>query len=230
MYFFTEIIRKYEIAYRDLVTFKTKSTNANVDDALLLNEEKDWYFICTALDVIGDTTLAIKDFLEYGFEGPGGMNDDGEKYLRLYGVLKATYLQQEAISTLYNKINLRDSPDVSDKFETLGIREVRNKIGAHSTNIYSKRQKGDKESYIPVRHSMSGHKFYYLNNERIAEEIWVDLAELLMEHLKLILELLDETYEKTIKTVYRGNQLKRNEELNKLTELRKLKNEILSVS
>lgn len=45
----------------------------------------------------------------------------------------------------------------------------------------------------------------------------------LREHLKLIVELLDKTYEKTIKTIYRGNQLRLNEELRKLTELRNLK-------
>ena len=221
----TEIIREYEIAFRDLVRPTTKSTNADVDDALILKEQKDWFFICTALDVIGDTTLAIKNFLEYGMEGPAVINDDGEKYLRLYGVLNATYLQQEAIRVLYRKINLQKSKNVERKIEDLKIRDIRIKIGSHSSD-YINRQKGGRESYIPVRISMSSHKFYYLNNERIDEEIWVDLTESLTEHLNLMIDLLDETYVKTIKTVFRGNQLKRNEELNKLTELRKLKSKI----
>jgi hypothetical protein len=221
----TEILRQYEIAYRDLVTFKTRSTNPNAKDALILNELRDWSFICTALDVIGDSTLAIKNFLDYGLEGLTDGNNDGEKYLRLYGVLNATYLQQEAIGVLYRKINLQKSENVKQKIENLKIRDIRIKIGSHSSD-YKKGLKGDRESYIPIRNSMRGYKFCYQNNERIAEEIRVDLTEPLTEHLNLIIDLLDEAYEMTIKTVYRGNKLKQNEELSKLAELRKLKDKI----
>ena len=225
MYKTTKILREYETAYRDLVTFKTRSTNPNTKDALILNELRDWSFICTTLDVIGDTTLAIKNFLEYGLEGVTDGNDDGEKYLRLYGVLNATYLQQEAIRVLCSKIDLQKTEHVQEKINNLKIRDIRIKIGAHSSD-YRNRLKGDRESYIPIRNSMRGYKFYYQNNEGIAEDVWVDLTEPLTEHLNLMIDLLDETYEKTIKTVYRGNQLKRNEELSKLTGLRKLKSKI----
>ncbi len=124
-------------------------------------------------------------------------------------------------------MNLQKSENVEQKIEYLKIRDIRIKIGSHSSN-YINRIKGDRESYIPIRNSMRGYKFCYQNNERIAEEIWVDLNEPLTEHLNLIIDLLDETYEKTIKTVYRDNNLKQNEELSKLTELRKLKDKIAS--
>lgn len=214
-----QILREYESVYRDLVTFIERSTNPNAKDALILKEERDWPFICTTLDVIGDTKLAIENFLDYGLEGLTDGNDDGEKYLRLYGVLNAAYLQQEAMQVLNTKIYLQKSSNVKQKIEKLKIRGIRNKIGSHSSDY---RQNGNRESYVLTRHTMKGYQFAYMNNEGAPREIWVDLTELLKEHLNLMIDCLDEIYEKTIETVYSGNRLKQNEELDKLTELRKL--------
>ena len=77
MNFYTQNLRKYESAFRDLVTLKNWSTNKGVKEAIRLNKSKDWSFICTALDVIGDTTLAIDNFLEFGLEGQTDGNDFG---------------------------------------------------------------------------------------------------------------------------------------------------------
>jgi len=51
-----QILREYETAFRDLVTQKNWSSNQRVKETLRLNKDQDWSFICTALDVIGDTT------------------------------------------------------------------------------------------------------------------------------------------------------------------------------
>lgn len=230
----TEIIRKYETAYRDLVTFRNWSDSKNVEETLRLNKEQDWSFICTALDVIGDTTLAIQNFLEYKLEGPNGTDSYGEKYLRLYGILNSTYLQQEAIYSLYKFNNVPDPKKVSERIKQLKIFEIRNKIGAHSSDYIANKGKDSAkdvvESYIPIRPTLHGYYFEYLNNEKSTDPVSVDLKECISEHLILIIDLLDKIYEKAIKTIYRGNQLKLDEELNKLTELRRLKNKILSES
>jgi len=51
------------------------------------------------MDTIGDTTLAIDHFNKTGIG-----QDEGEKYLRLYGLLQAVYLQQDAIKFLFQTI------------------------------------------------------------------------------------------------------------------------------
>jgi len=63
------------------------------------NHINDWNILCTSMDIIGDTTLAIHDFKKVGIS-----QDDGEKYLRLYGLLQAVYLQQDAIKFLFEVI------------------------------------------------------------------------------------------------------------------------------
>lgn len=221
----TKILREYETAFRDLVTFKNWSTNQSVKEALRLNKGQDWSFICTALDVIGDATLAIKNFMEYGLEGATDGNDDGEKYLRLYGVLNSAYLQQEAIYNLYKLSNVSDPKTIKEKIKKLKIFEIRNKIGAHSNDyIVDKTQAGQiLESYIPIRSSLMGHKFVYVNSERSTEDIGVDLIECLNEHLILIIDLLDKTYEKSIKTIYKGDHKNRQMLLDSLSDLRKFK-------
>lgn len=63
------------------------------------NHLDDWNILCTSMDNIGDTDLAIKHFIKVGI----GQND-GEKYLRLYGLLQRVYLQQDAIRFLFQSI------------------------------------------------------------------------------------------------------------------------------
>ena len=216
----TDILREYETAFRDLVTFKNFNSNKDVKQTLRLNKREDWSFICSALDVIGDTTLAISNFLESGLEGQTDGNDFGEKYLRLYGVLNATYLQQFAIVGLYKKCNLTDPKDVIEKFKKLKIFELRNKLGAHSTE-YSVGN-GQVESYVIVRTSTEGHRLEFINNDSLIRE-WVDLKQYLEEHLLLIIDYLDKLYEKSIKTLHKGEESKIQEHMQKLSELRVLK-------
>jgi hypothetical protein len=173
---YTQILRKYETAFRDLVTFKNWGSDQNVKDTLKLNKAEDWSFICTALDVIGDTTLAISNFLEFGLEGHTDGNDFGEKYLRLYGVLNASYLQQFAVFSLYKRCNLEKLDDVKQELSNLKIYELRNKLGAHSTD-YKNKQDNKKqdliECYVIIRISAKGYNFEYINNESSKRE-WVD--------------------------------------------------------
>ncbi len=222
----TEILRLYETAYRDLVRSKNWSSKQSVKESIRLNKDQDWYFIYTALDVIGDTTLAIKNFLQYGLEGAVDGDDDGEKYLRLYGILNTTYLQQEAVYVLYKCNNLADPQKITEKIKKLKIFEIRNKIGAHSSAYKANKGKLSSlqsyESYIPTRHSLAGFTFEYLDNESLDMET-VNLVECLEQHLTLVVDLLDKIYEKSIVTLYKGNQKKRKELLDRLSALRKLK-------
>ena len=215
----THVLRQYECAFRDLITFKNLSTDQNVQKALRLNKRADWDVICTALDVIGDTTLAINNFLEFGLEGYTDRDDFGEIYLRLYGVLNATYLQQFAILSLYKRFNLDKPKEVIDSLKNLKVFELRNKLGAHSTNYKNKEDLP--ESYVINRLSAKGFRLEYKNNKSLEPE-WIDLKQCIKEHLVLIIDLLDKIYEKSIKTLYKGEEANIQKQMQILSELRNL--------
>lgn len=63
------------------------------------NHLDDWNILCISMDTIGDTTLAVEYFKETGIG-----QDVGENYLKLYGLLQAIYLQQDAIKFLFQVI------------------------------------------------------------------------------------------------------------------------------
>jgi hypothetical protein len=218
MNLYTQILRKYESDLRDAIRNRDREEGHSINQALELKESIDWSFVATALDVIGDTTCAIQHFLETGLEGLSEDTGVGEKYLRLYGVLNSTYLQQEAIGVLYQKII---NPNYTKKdrgklFDGLSIRKIRNKIGSHSSDYNH-----GNESYVVIRHTLSKYSFEFMNNYSLKKDR-VNLKECLEKHLILIIKLFDELYERSINALYKNNpRLK--EELDKLSYLRKMK-------
>lgn len=85
-----------------------------------------WDQLCSCLDVIGDSELAIAAYLDREFGG-----SIGEHYLAVYGLLQALFLQQDAV------INLEDSLGIQDTIYNYPrlkeIREVRNASIGHPT-------------------------------------------------------------------------------------------------
>ena len=87
-----------------------------------------WDQLCSSLDVIEDTDLALNAYLaaELG-------EDDGAKYLALYGALQAMFVQQDAVLSLCESLNVplevKDYPALSD------IRDIRNASIGHPTKM-----------------------------------------------------------------------------------------------
>src|SRR5438552_140615 len=85
-----------------------------------------WFQLCSCLDVIGDTDLAIKAYTnkECG-------TSKGATYLAVYGLLQALFMQQDAL------MNLGESLGIDDKIENYPrlkeIREIRNVSIGHPT-------------------------------------------------------------------------------------------------
>ncbi len=135
----------------------------NYYDKYFKNNLDDWNILCSAMDVIGDTTLAIQDFLDQGIG-----QDKGEKYLRLYGLLQAVYLQQDATMSLYKIIkrlfdtqnNLKDWEKFSvEKWELL--RRYRNLSVGHPIECKTFDKGATKRSFIS-RTSLSSDGFHVL--------------------------------------------------------------------
>jgi hypothetical protein len=65
----------------------------------LLKDSTAWNMLCSCLDVIGDTELAIQAYKDFK-----NLKKDGFKYLTVYGILQTLFLQQDAINPTDNEI------------------------------------------------------------------------------------------------------------------------------
>lgn len=196
--------------FRDIVNGKiAKSPQGNesfsdyAKRSLKLNSTKDWNIICSGMDLIGDTSLSIDHFLRFGMDGVSRYDEIGEKYLRLYGVLNSTYIQQEAVFSICKLCQLSEQSDFRDKIERLEIRDIRHRLGAHSID-YIDKENEEILSFVPVRMSMEGLHLNYTNSTDLSM-CSVDLLSGINQHLDLMTDIIYATLEKTKKTLYKPN-------------------------
>src|SRR5687767_1869174 len=92
----------------------------------LVQDRQRWLRLCSAMDVIGDTQMAVRAYLD---EPLKDRESAGWSYLVVYGVLQVLYVQQDAAMTLASCLNLTlEWPD-----ELEPIRETRNDSIGHPT-------------------------------------------------------------------------------------------------
>lgn len=180
--------------------------SAFIKRTLKLNKPEDWKFICSAMDLIEDTCSAIDHFLRFGLNGSSRYDEIGEKYLRLYGVLNSTYLQQEATYVICKCCQVDQLKQFKEAIESLEIRDVRHKLGAHSVDYISKHSQ-ESLSFVPVQILLSGMSCTYMNNNTF-EQTTVNLQTLLEEHVRLMTKIIFSTLEKMKKTLYKTDKLK----------------------
>lgn len=123
-----DILQKYADAFRELINDRVWSGKDEPSKLLRLNQESDWSFICVAMDIVGDASLAIDNFLEFGLDGPTKYDSTGERYLRLYGLLSAVYIQQEAVRKLFSLMNCPNPKQIKSKYDVLEIRLLRHQM------------------------------------------------------------------------------------------------------
>jgi len=112
-------IYEYSSRIRDLVNTPRKQV-------ALLKERNRWLQLCSSLDVIGDTELAVEAYTSETFA-----KTDGASYLIVYGALQALFLQQDAIFHVSEALVI---PETLDKYPRLKeIREIRNTSIGHPT-------------------------------------------------------------------------------------------------
>ena len=90
----------------------------------LFQDTAAWNLLCSCLDTIGDTELAID-----AYKDSSNPNTDGATYLLVYGTLQALFVQQDAVENLCLALAIayvRD-PLLND------IREIRNDSAGHPT-------------------------------------------------------------------------------------------------
>jgi hypothetical protein len=229
-----EILTVYVQELRDILQERIckgpkpgESYQAYVRNSLKLNTEMDWNFLISAMYLVEDTCLAIEHFLQFGLSGrTGETGNKGEEYLRLYGFLSTTYLQQNSVLKVYEKLQVPDLKSAKDSVNLLAIRELRNKLAAHSIDHLNSQSNG-LETYVPYRITLRGFEFEYEycngNDTRMDH---ADLKPAIEDHLRLMIDLYDRAFVKQMSTLYSSNPDKLSSTLAQLEKLRNLKNEV----
>ena len=106
-----------ETEIRDLLTNEPRDSAAPTNRA-------NWYKIVACLDTIGDTEEALDAFLR--IQDRAGF---GERYLAIYGVMQALFLEQDAVEHLAEALRFPYKPDEALR----AIREIRNDSIGHPT-------------------------------------------------------------------------------------------------
>ncbi len=169
------LVREAERRLRDVVN------DTPVQDRLMCNLHR-WRQLCSSMDVIGDTELAVEAYLET----PAGERQYGQHYLRAYGLLQVLFVQQDAIKHAAEAIGLAYSFPVS-----LGaIREVRNNAIGHPT----KRSGSPWESFGILRVSLSheGFTLYSFDIGRPDNFQPVRLPELVAEQREAVISAIEQ--------------------------------------
>jgi hypothetical protein len=163
----------------------------------LLKNRKFWNQLCSSLDVIEDSDLAIDAYINSEFG-----KDDGEKYLRLYGVLQALFLQQDAVTNLCESLGLPNNLIANSKLRE--IRDIRNDSIGHPT------KRGNYKSYhfiSRVSIIKSGFQLisYYENNKTKFRDVVV--IDIVKEQRKYLLKILKKVV-KVLKAEEKANKEK----------------------
>jgi hypothetical protein len=117
-------IHDVERQIRDFITAPRRQT-------MLIANPADWGMLCSSLDAIGDTELAIEAYL-VAAQQPNTQFDaeDGRKYLTLYGILQVLFVQQDAVEHLSTALGM----EYKRASVLADIRETRNNAIGHPTN------------------------------------------------------------------------------------------------
>jgi len=212
------VLESYADAFRSLVNARVWGRDESPDEALRLNDRRDWEFICVAMDVVGDAALALRNFLRFSLDGPSRYEDVGERYLRLYGLLSAAYVQQQAVLKLYSLMNCPKPKDVQAEFNELDIRTLRHQLASHSLDFLAPGE-SKAQAFVPVRIGLLGFECMVTENRGGATRT-VQLDEAILEHCKAVTSVLDRVYEKSVKTLFKGQSKKIAEFQEKLKDLR----------
>jgi hypothetical protein len=210
-------VEEYSDAFRDMVNERVqwKSEPAR---RLKLESDEDWSFVCVAMDILGDASLAIGNALRFGLDGPTKYDDVGERYLRLYGLLGATYSQQRAALKLHKLTSCPGVKQLQDKAKTLRATKLRHQIAAHSLDNMDEQGKVV-AAFVPVRIDLGGFNCTVTKNRGDEMDAY-DLLVAIEEHSLFVTEVMDIIYEKCAKTFFKNDSTRRLQHLKKLEELR----------
>lgn len=220
MAFTLALLHKYASLFRRMINTKVQNNDdRSIRDLLRLNIESDWEFLTTAMDIIDDASAAIDHVQRFGLGGPTKFGDLGEKYLRLYGLLSATYIQQQSMGTIFRIMNLPDPRALKVKFEALEIRDLRHKLSSHGTD-FRDNTTGSKQAFVPLRFDLGDFTISYVNYTSSTIHHTVDISAAIEAHVRLMIDVMDAIIEKSLTTIFETSSKQKGELEAELADLR----------
>ncbi len=143
----------------------------------LLKDRSVWQQLCSSLDVIEDTDLAIdaftRDAAESGEGRERGQEDSGAEYLKAYGVLQALYLQQDAIRHACESLDVNLDLDAYARSQE--AREIRNASAGHPTKRH---QRGTYHGIVRISLTARGFTLHTYTDDGQVTAKYIDMQEL----------------------------------------------------
>ncbi|CAI8878867.1 hypothetical protein [Chryseobacterium sp. IT-36CA2] len=148
------------------------------------------------IDLLEDTQYAIDEVFENGLITKS--DSHGEKYLRLYGVLNAYYLQLGVITDLARLFKLRGLKKIRDDLKFTKIIELRNKLGSHTTSYLHAGSEEEPDFYRLAQTSIDkwGSNLGLVGRKKDIEE--VDLTANMKEFTNRVEDILDQIVSKEL--------------------------------
>jgi hypothetical protein len=156
------------------------------------------------IDLMEDTQVAINHVYEKGLSIKA--NDYGERYLKLYGVLNAIYMQMLALIELVELFKIPPKAKMIKEFKQLQIIELRNKVAAHTPNYLNQGEKErETDFYRLTRTSIGqwGNKIAIVSSFDELEEF--DLIPLMKEFSNKVEDNLESICERGLKSLFPNN-------------------------
>jgi hypothetical protein len=182
-------------------------TNKTEKQYVLLKNHDLWSQLCSCLDVIEDSQLAID---AYSTKESGRSN--GANYLALYGLLQSLFLQQDAVDNLCESLKIPET--ISNYPRLKEIREIRNDSIGHPTKRNRRKDKSTSYHFIS-QPSLCSNSFKLLScysdgenefKDITISDLIVDQKEYISKILQLIMAKL-EYEEKAHKEKFRMEKL-----------------------
>lgn len=167
-------IRQYEKFLRELINsvvqkidFEKLNRNkisflSKTKERFHFDDVRGWKFLMSCLDTIGDSQFAVTTFVNHKIKNGKDFNI-GEQYLRIYGVLSAIYIQQQAIKKLFDLFKIEETASLINEINDLDITFLRHCISAHPINFDNS---NDKVSSRIDRNSITDLDDLYIINEQ----------------------------------------------------------------
>jgi hypothetical protein len=150
----------------------------------LLKNRGLWLQLCSALDVIEDSDLAVASYSAGHFAAT-----DGAHYLAVYGLLQALFLQQDAVFNVCESLSI---PQKLDNYPRLKeIREIRNASSGHPTK--KQRPKSQPTSYHFISRptlSLDGFELHSSYGDGTVEFKGISIPELIAEQRRYVSDIL----------------------------------------
>lgn len=177
----------------------------------------DFKKIRSCIDLIEDTEEAIIEFFIYQLNTISVSSRLGEKYLRLYGILNAIYLQKQGVIELAELVKCPDKKSMEEKFKNLNVMDLRHTVGAHTVNYIPtaltkfQAKEGTKNSFRITQMDLRSNGSNITLVDAFGQYENINLKKEVIEYTVEAENILIDVTEKYINTLFKNVQSKKEE-------------------